>query len=78
MSNHQGPLIAFLKTVTKKGHYNFGLLQLQSNHQTSTTTATVDSNIVCTNDIPFHISIPEFLNFVAPIDSLVSHYRVIR
>ncbi|KAG2235207.1 hypothetical protein BDF21DRAFT_431872 [Thamnidium elegans] len=78
MSNHQGPLIAFLKTVTKKGHYNFGVLQLQSNHQTSTTTVTVDSNIVCTNDIPFHISIPEFLNFVAPIDSLVSHYRVIR
>lgn len=33
---------------------------------------------LCTQAIPSYISIPEFLNFVAPADPFISHYRVIR
>lgn len=77
MVNHKGPPVASIVSPTKKGHHNYGILQLQPNEQTATIT-TVDAIVLCTISIPFHISIPEFLNFVAPVDSFVSHYRVIR
>jgi BRCA1-associated protein len=88
MPNHKGPPVASIITTTRKGDHNYAIIKLDHNDQatvpsppTPTTTTTIDNavtTILCSSCIPFHISIPEFLSFVAPVDSFVSHYRVIR
>lgn len=85
MPNQKGPPIASILPITIRGDHNYAKLQLEhselANVASSTTTTTFDNStttILCTHAIPFHISIPEFLDFVAPVDSFVSHYRVIR
>ncbi|KAG2199165.1 hypothetical protein INT47_009904 [Mucor saturninus] len=77
MANHKGSLVASVVSSTKKGHHDYGLLKIEHNEPTSIITS-VDAVVLCTFAIPFHISIPDFLSFVAPVDSFVSHYRVIR
>jgi BRCA1-associated protein len=81
MPNQKGPPIASILPTTRKGDHDYARLQLEQNVTNSIVTTTVDNSIntiLCTHAIPFHISIPEFLDFIAPVDSFVSHYRVIR
>jgi BRCA1-associated protein len=83
MTNNKGPPIASILPTTKIGDHNYAILKIDHTAAAplTTTTTAIDNStttILCTSSIPFHISIPEFLNFVAPVDSFVSHYRVIR
>lgn len=59
---------------------NRGILKLYHESENKTPTRIVLTNItvLCTHSIPFHISIPEFLSFIAPVETHVSHYRVIK
>jgi BRCA1-associated protein len=81
MPNHKGPPVASIISTTKKGDHDYGILKItdQSINNTKKTEETpTASTVLCTFQVPFHISIPEFLEFVAPVDSFVSHYRIIR
>ncbi|KAI9470075.1 MAG: hypothetical protein EXX96DRAFT_588707 [Benjaminiella poitrasii] len=81
MSNHKGPPIASISPTVEKGDHRYGILKFNSDSSiiSTTTTDVQDTSIVlCTFTIPFHLSIPEFLEFVVPVDPFVSHYRVIR
>ncbi|KAI7855335.1 BRCA1-associated protein 2-domain-containing protein [Circinella umbellata] len=44
----------------------------------NTTKTNTTSTIVCSLDIPSYLTVPDFLSFVEPVDSCVSHYRIIR
>ena len=44
----------------------------------NTTKTNATSTIVCSLDVPSYLTVPEFLSFVEPVDSFVSHYRIIR
>ncbi|CEG69813.1 hypothetical protein RMATCC62417_05821 [Rhizopus microsporus] len=59
---------------------NRGILKLyhESEDKTSTRIVLTNTTVLCTHSIPFHISIPEFLSFIAPVETHVSHYRVIK
>lgn len=59
---------------------NRGILKLTYENENSTSLETISTNntILCTHSIPLHISIPEFLAFITPVEPYVSHYRVIR
>ncbi|KAI8387329.1 hypothetical protein BD560DRAFT_468721 [Blakeslea trispora] len=82
ISNIKEPLIASITFNRKKTVYDYGTLALNQevtkpgNILTTSTSST--PIILCTFSIPLSISIPEFLDFVAPVDSSVSHYRVLR
>jgi BRCA1-associated protein len=81
MPNHKGPPVASILSTTKKGDHEYAILKI--NNQPIITTKKAEqtliaSTVLCTFQVPFHISIPEFLEFVAPVDSFVSHYRIIR
>lgn len=82
MSNHNGHPTASILPKTRKGDHEYATLQLRHSEtptERSSVTTTIDNNtILCAYDIPFHLTIPEFLEFVAPVDPFVSHYRVIR
>lgn len=77
MSNHKGPPVASISVTAKKGDHEYGKIILLHDKPTDTTTSLKETTILCTYSIPFHISIPEFLEFVAPVDPFVNHYRVI-
>ncbi|KAI8877248.1 zf-UBP-domain-containing protein [Backusella circina FSU 941] len=74
----KGPPIASIIPVNSNTHENYGILSFQ-NDIVDTKSAPVEqtSIIICTAGIPFDMSIPEFLDFVAPVDSSVSHYKII-
>jgi hypothetical protein len=76
----KGPPIASIIPINNNtnARENYGILSFQ-NDIADTKSAPVEqtSIIVCTAGIPFDISIPEFLDFVAPVDSSVSHYKII-
>ncbi|EIE85080.1 hypothetical protein RO3G_09790 [Rhizopus delemar RA 99-880] len=59
---------------------NRATLKLIYENENSTSLETISTNdtILCTHSIPLHISIPEFLAFITPVEPHVSHYRVIR
>ncbi|CEP18415.1 hypothetical protein [Parasitella parasitica] len=78
MPNHKGPPVASVSLTRKKGEHQYAILKILSDANASTETKTTQDVILCTYSIPFHMSIPEFLEFVAPIDSFVAHYRVFR
>lgn len=82
MSNLNGLPTASIIPTIRKGDHEYATLQLRQPEtpaeRNSVTTTIDNSTILCAYDIPFHISIPEFLEFVAPVDPFVSQYRVIR
>ncbi|KAI7901280.1 uncharacterized protein BX663DRAFT_515494 [Cokeromyces recurvatus] len=81
MSNHKGPPIASVSPTIEKGEHCHGILKFNydSSAISTTTTNIQDTSIIlCTYAIPFHLSIPEFLEFIAPVDPFVSHYRIVR
>ncbi|KAI8373512.1 hypothetical protein EDC96DRAFT_583483 [Choanephora cucurbitarum] len=80
ISKQKEPLVASISFSQKKGGYDYGTLKLsQDVAKSSSISTTVKTPIVlCTFSIPLYISIPEFLDFVAPVDSSVNHYRVLR
>ncbi|CAO3649038.1 unnamed protein product [Mucor fragilis] len=78
MPNHKGPPVASISLTAKKGEHQYAILRILSDTNAITKTKSIQDVILCTYSIPFHISLPEFLEFVAPIDSFVCHYRVFR
>ncbi|KAF1799722.1 hypothetical protein V8B55DRAFT_1540964 [Mucor lusitanicus] len=78
MPNHKGPPVTSIALTAKKGEHQYAILRILSDTNAITETKSVQDVILCTYSIPFHISIPEFLEFVAPTDSFVCHYRVFR
>lgn len=78
MSNHKGPPVASISLTEKKGEHQYAVLKILSDINAIIESKPIQDVILCTYSIPFHISIPEFLEFVAPIDSFVAHYRVFR
>ncbi|KAL9551045.1 hypothetical protein MBANPS3_004447 [Mucor bainieri] len=78
MPNHKGPPVASISLSTKKGEHQYAVLTILSDTNAITETKSIHDVILCTYSIPSHISIPEFLEFVAPVDSFVCHYRVFR
>ncbi|KAK4511035.1 uncharacterized protein ATC70_012241 [Mucor velutinosus] len=78
MPNHNGPPVASISLTARKGEHQYAILRILSDTNAVTETKSIQDVVLCTYSIPFHISIPEFLEFVAPIDSFVCHYRVFR
>ncbi|KAI8639115.1 hypothetical protein BD408DRAFT_421857 [Parasitella parasitica] len=76
MPNHKGPPVASISLTVQKGEHQYAILKILSDANASTETKATQDVILCTYSIPSHISIPEFLEFVAPIDLFVAHYRV--
>lgn len=79
MPNHKGPPIASISLTAKKGENEYAILKIQSDTDIiREITSVQDAILLCTYSVPSHMSIPEFLEFVAPVDSFVAHYRVFR
>lgn len=78
MPNHKGPPVASISLTEERGEHQYAILKILSDTNATTESKSIQDVILCTYSIPFHISIPEFLEFVAPIDSFVAHYRVFR
>ncbi|KAI9267350.1 hypothetical protein BY458DRAFT_512045 [Sporodiniella umbellata] len=56
-----------------KGH-----LKLLYENNKCLVSQTVSSPILCTHAIPLSISIPDFLAFITPVESYVTHYQTLR
>ncbi|CAO0790758.1 unnamed protein product [Mucor circinelloides] len=78
MPNHKGPPVASISLTAKKGEHQYAILRILCDTNANIETKSIQDVILCTYSIPLHISLPEFLEFVAPVDSFVSHYRVFR
>ncbi|KAI8148059.1 BRCA1-associated protein 2-domain-containing protein [Fennellomyces sp. T-0311] len=62
---------------------DYGVLHLYRGNETLSPPASASqplskSTIVCSLDVPSYLSVPDFMSFVEPVDSFVSHYRIIR
>ncbi|KAI8086223.1 uncharacterized protein BX664DRAFT_153141 [Halteromyces radiatus] len=91
--DYKGPPIGVIKELNEETTPKQAILHVyrslnEINYPTTTTTTTCTTNPVdqpdlatkstlCTLSIPSYMSLPDFLNFVAPVDSFVYHYRVL-
>ena len=69
--------ILFYK-IKKRKHEKKKGKQGENENNSLIGTISTSTVILCTHSVPLHISIPEFLAFVAPVEPYVSHYRIIR
>ncbi|KAF7722381.1 hypothetical protein EC973_003191 [Apophysomyces ossiformis] len=85
--NNKGPPIGSIVPVkSSNSNLNYGILHLyrdanELSEQVKPENLQNDSEpctIMCTLAVPSYLATPDFLNFVAPVDPFVSHYRIIR
>ncbi|ORZ11505.1 hypothetical protein BCR42DRAFT_421241 [Absidia repens] len=77
-NNNNSPNQAILSIYKSYKDFISASTQRRSSSASATAAAGFSpSTTLCTFSIPSYMSIPDFLNFVGPVDSFVRHYRVL-